>query len=72
MWAIPIVSAIQYSIRHSTFSIIYGARSIGQKWWAFYPVLFRGLMGELIVLMIGFAAKFIHSPNTWLMFIVEV
>lgn len=72
MWAIPIVSAIQYSIRHSTFSIIYGARSIGQKWWAFYPVLFRGLMGELIVLMIGFAAKFIHSPNTWLMFIVEI
>lgn len=72
IWAIPVVSAIQYSLRHSTFSIIYGAKSICQKWWAFYPVLFRGLLGELIVLAVGFTAKYLYSPDSWIAFIVEV
>lgn len=72
VWAIPIVSAVQYSLRHITFSVIYGAKSIGQKWNAFYPILFRAACGEFIVLIVGYLAKCIYVPHTWFSLIIEV
>lgn len=64
-WAIPLVSAIQMTLRNFFFTTIYGALCLNQKWYTFYPSVFKGLLGMLVVVCCGLMFKHFVSVDNW-------
>ena len=68
IWAIVITSMIQSILRNSIFTPIYGAKVLGRKWFTFYPTMFRGILGIIVVIAIGYVFKKCICIDTWGMF----
>ena len=69
VWAIAITGAIQGGLRNMFFSTIYGARCLNQKWYTFFPVMCKGCLGMLVVVLTSHIVKNILPTNTWILFI---
>ena len=69
VWAIVCTSAIQSIIRNSMFTPSYGAICLGMRWNTFFPTMFRGIAGVLIVILIGLVFRSLFVVDTWFMFI---
>lgn len=65
IWAIALTSAIQGGIRNALFTPIYGAKCIGQKWYAFFPTMFKAICGLGTVVIIGYATKRMFHIDGW-------
>ena len=70
VWAIAIVSLVQAVIRNSIFTPMYGAHVLGKKLTTFYPTMFRGICGVIVVIGIGFLIKSLIMVDTWIEFFV--
>lgn len=70
IWAIVGVSALQGLIRNSLFSPSYGAICLGKKWNTFFPTMFRGIAGVLVVILIGIVFRYLFIVNSWLTFML--
>lgn len=70
IWAIIAVSALQGLIRNSLFSPMYGAICLGKKWNTFYPTMFRGIAGVLVVIFIAFCYRYLFNVDNWLTFLL--
>lgn len=68
IWTIPIVSGLLAGLRNLLFVPVYGAHCLGEKWYAFYPVVLRGCLGMCIVMVIAYGAKIFYEPDSWLKF----
>ncbi len=68
IWAIVIVSMGQSVLRNSIFTPIYGAYVLGKKWYTFYPNMFRGIAGVVVVIGVSCLLKRILPVDSWLMF----
>ena len=66
IWSIPIVAGVQAVLRNSLFTPIYGALCLNKKWYAFFPTLFRGILGMLVVIGVGLIIKPMIQINCWL------
>lgn len=66
IWAIALTSAVQGGIRNFFFTPIYAARCLRRSWYAFYPALFRGILGMLVVIGVGYVIRKIIFPENWL------
>ena len=69
IWAIVLVSAVQSILRNTLFTPIYGAHVLGKKWYTFYPTMFRGMAGMLIVVIVSLVVRRLIVVDTWFMFI---
>lgn len=65
IWAIIIVSALQGGLRNALFSPAYGAISLGYKWYTFFPTMFRGMAGMMMVVGISFLYRQFFSIESW-------
>lgn len=73
IWSIVIVSAVQSVIRNSVFTPIYGAYVLHKPWYTFYPTMFRGILGVITVMVVGYALKCMITVDTWfILFFVGV
>lgn len=70
IWAIVGVSALQGLIRNSLFSPSYGAICLGKRWTTFFPTMFRGIAGVLVVVIIGVFYRHVFLVDSWLSFLV--
>lgn len=68
IWAIVGVSALQGFIRNSLFSPSYGAICLGKKWTTFFPTMFRGIAGVLVVILIGVLYRHFFYVDSWITF----
>ena len=70
IWAIVITSMIQSILRNSLFTPIYGAIVMKRKWYTFYPAMFRGIAGVIVVIGISFSLKHFIEINNWIRFFI--
>lgn len=70
IWAIAIVGAVQSVIRNTFFTTIYGARCLNQKWTVFFPVLFKGILGMCMVVLISLFIRHYIEVSSWFSFFV--
>ena len=71
IWVIVGTSAIQGLIRNSLFTPSYGAICLGKKWSTFFPTMFRGIAGVLVVIAIGLLYRNIFNVNSWISFLLS-
>lgn len=69
IWAIVITSAIQGLLRNSLFSPSYGAICLGKRWTTFYPTMFRGIAGVLVVIALGLFYRQVFVVDSWITFL---
>lgn len=69
IWAIVGVSALQGLVRNSLFSPSYGAICLGKKWTTFFPTMFRGIAGVLVVVLIGMLYRHVFHVGSWMSFL---
>lgn len=68
VWSIPLVSAIQMTLRNFFFTTIYGAVCLNQKWYAFYPSILKGILGMAVVVCCGLLFRHFISVDNWITF----
>lgn len=71
IWSIVGTSAMQGFIRNSLFTPSYGAICLGKKWSTFFPTMFRGIAGVLVVIAIGLLYRNIFNVNSWISFLLS-
>lgn len=71
IWAIVGTSAIQSLIRNSLFTPIYGAICLGKKWTTFFPTMYRGIAGVLVVIAFGLLYRNLFNVNSWVSFLLS-
>lgn len=72
VWAIIIVSGIIGILRNSTFTAMYGAHVLGKSITTFYPALFRGIVGMLLVVAVGYFYKSNVHISSWFDFFLAL
>lgn len=70
IWAIIIVAAIQSGLRNGLFTPMYGAASLEQPLWVFYPTVLKGIVAMSIVAVIGLFLKSLFLTQSWLSFTI--
>ncbi len=65
LYAIAGVSTVIGLIRNLTFTPIYGARCLNQKWNVFYPPMFSTVMTTLVVTLEAYFIRQIWGVHTW-------
>lgn len=70
LYAIVAVSTSLSIIRNLFYTLIYGAKYIGEKWWTFFPEIFKSLLSIGIDLAIGITLKQIINPASWMDLII--
>ena len=70
IWAIVCTSATQSIIRNSLFTPSYGAVCLGKRWNTFFPTMFRGIAGVLVVIVLGLLFRKLFVVDTWFTFVV--
>ncbi|MBR3976868.1 MAG: oligosaccharide flippase family protein [Bacteroidaceae bacterium] len=68
IWAIAITSAVQGALRNALFSPIYGAKCIGQKWYTFFPYMFKAICALTFAVTVGIGVKSTFQINGWFSF----
>ena len=71
IWAIVGTSAVQSLIRNSLFTPIYGAICLGKKWTTFFPTMYRGIAGVLVVIAFGLLYRNLFNVNSWVSFLLS-
>lgn len=66
--AIPIVGLVTGVLKHSTFTPLYAARVLGEKWSAFYPDILRGFLNFGAVAAVTFLVRLLLHPASWFAF----
>lgn len=59
-------------VRNLVFTPIYAARCIKEKWYIFYPMMFKSILAFLITMSIAFSLRKIFVINGWITFFVVV
>lgn len=68
IWSIPIVSGLQSIIRNTLFTTIYGGLCLGLRWTTFFPAMFKGILGMLIVIVVAYIIQQFVLIENWLEF----
>lgn len=71
IYSIPFIQLILFVLNRGIFVGLYTAKSIGEKWYTFYPALFRSLIGTAVLLVISWAVNRMVNPTSWLMLAIE-
>jgi O-antigen/teichoic acid export membrane protein len=69
--AIPLVGLITGIIKHTTFTPIYAARILNDKWTTFYRSILQGVLDFGAVAIIAYLIKRIINPESWTTFIIS-
>ncbi|MEI7895628.1 MAG: oligosaccharide flippase family protein [bacterium] len=69
--AIPLVSLITGIIKHTTFTPIYAARILNEKWTTFYYSIFKGVIAFAAVAVIAYMIKLTINPASWTTFLIS-
>lgn len=67
---IPLVSLFFSLIRNLIFTPVYAARCLNIKWWTLYVSIFKGLLCNIVMLVICLIYKSIWNVSTWPIFII--
>ena len=65
IWAIPIVGAVQHTIRNVFFTPIYATVCLNQKRTAFYPTVFKCYIALIVACMVGITIKNLIVDMSW-------
>jgi membrane protein EpsK len=65
--AVPVATALVWTIRNAVFVSGYSADVLGLRWWAFYPPLLPGAAGFVGVAAAGRLISQLWWPTNWLM-----
>lgn len=65
VYAIVGVSSVYGILRNLLFTPVYAAKCLGEKWYIFYPRIFRNLLNIVVLLFIDSTIKNMIPPNTW-------
>ncbi len=68
IWTIPIVSGGQSIARNILFTTAYGGICLGQSWKAFFPALFKGVLGMIIVIAVAYGLQQFIVVDSWFSF----
>ncbi len=71
VYAVVGISELCCFIRNFVFVIPFSAKSLGLKWYTFFPIVGYSLFSGLIVLASAFLVKLIIPCNTWIMLILS-
>ena len=71
LWAIPIVGAVQMTLRNFFFTPMYAAKCLNQKLYSFYPTIIKACLGVGVMALIGVVVKYLIGGDTWLLLILE-
>lgn len=66
IYAVAGVSTIVATIRNLAFTIPYGAHCLGQKWYTFYPAVFRSVVFVAITTGVGYLFKMTIPFGGWI------
>lgn len=72
IYAVAGVSTVVATIRNLVFTIPYGAYCLGQKWYTFYPAVFRSVAFVAVSVVVGYVIKPWITLGGWLGFIALV
>ena len=70
IYAVAGVSTIVATIRNLAFTIPYAAHCLGQKWYTFYPAVFRSVVFVAITTGVGYLLKMTIPSGGWIWFFV--
>lgn len=70
IWAIIYTSLVQSVLRNSLFTPMYGAYVLGKPLKTFFPTMFRGIAGMIVVVLISLVYQRFVDVKTWTDFIV--
>ena len=64
------VSSIVSIFRNIIFTVPYGAKCLGVKWYTFYPTIIRGLCSSIIIFVIYYVGHKMIRINSWMDLII--
>lgn len=68
IWAIPIVAGIQTILRNTLFTTAYGGICLGLSWKTFFPAMFKGIFGMLVVITVSYCMQLFVEIDNWFSF----
>lgn len=66
LFAVVAVSCILSILRNLLYTLPFGAKAIGVKWYAFFPEIGRSLLATAVSTCICYGIKLLINPNSWL------
>lgn len=72
IFAVAGVSTILSILRNIIFTAPYGAKCLNLKWNIFYPEIFKGVLGTVIICCFGYILRKIIHVDSWLSLIYSV
>lgn len=65
VWAIPLVSCGILLVKNLTFTPIYAAHCLGEKWYTFYKAIFKSVLCALLMVCVCLVYKRMVSVEGW-------
>lgn len=72
LFAITGVSCLFSIVRNLLYTLPFGAKYIGTKWYTFFPEMFKSIIAIIISSIIGIGIKIFFNPNSWIEMIFVV
>lgn len=70
IYAVVGVSCMLSIIRNLFYTLPFGAKYIGYKWWVFFPEIGRSILSVIINTLLGFGLKILIDPQGWISLIL--
>lgn len=71
VYSIPLGQMVLFILNRGIFVTIYSAKSMGEKWYAFYPAIIHNLLGAGLIYVVSYFVNKMVNPQTWIALIVE-
>lgn len=71
IYAVVGVSSMLSIVRNLLYTLPFGAKYIGIKWWGFFPEIGRSILSVVINVIIGLVLKFVINPQGWISLIIS-
>lgn len=66
VYSIPLGQMILFILNRAIFVVIYTAKSMGEKWYIFYPAIIHNLIGAGIIYIVSYFLNNIVNPKSWI------
>lgn len=70
LFAVTMMSSIFSILRNLLYTLPFGAKAIGTKWYTFFPQIGRSLLAIIINIAIAYGIRMLIMPNSWISLII--